>query len=193
MSAHWAYRVISGPTEEPLSLVTAKKHAKITIPDEDDQMDAWIRAARIQVEGDTNLKLMPQTLELALDAFPCDGSPLKIQTGPVQSVTSVKYYDSANPSVLQTLAASNYVVDVTSVPARIGLAATGQWPSSLRPFQPGLVTFVAGWTAAGLIPEPLLRAMALWIGWFSENRQPAAFERDAYDALITNHALYVAA
>lgn len=182
MSGHFAYSLITAPAIEPMSVAQAKAHLRLDVGDEDSLVASWIKAARQQVEQDSELKLLTQTWELALDCFPYDMEPINILTGPVQSVTSLKYYDHAN--VLQTHATTNYTVDVSSIPARIGLTWSGYWPTDLRLFQPGLIRFVAGWTSADQIPEPLIRAMALWIGWFSENREPTPFERSAYDALL---------
>ena len=202
---HWSYALVTAPTEEPMTLAMAKKHARIDIDDENDLVDSWVRAARQQVEQDTGLKLLTQTWDLALDSFPYTDEPIRIQTGPVQSVSFLKYYDFSG--TLQTWPTSNYTVDTSSVPARLGLTYGGIWPTNLRRFQPGLIEFVAGWASPALVPDALIRAMALWVGWFSEHREhemitpgrtgsagtPSLIERSAYDALIAPYVMYVAA
>jgi uncharacterized phiE125 gp8 family phage protein len=109
---------------------------------------------------------------------------------PLQSVTSVNQTDTNNNETVW--ASSNYVVDTASAPGRIGLSDIGSWPTGLRSFQPGRVRFVAGWTSPEEIPDSLRQAVALQIGWFSENREPKAIERDAYEQLIAPFSVFSA-
>jgi uncharacterized phiE125 gp8 family phage protein len=117
VSGHVTYALVTAPTEEPLSLADAKRHAHVDHDFEDGLFQSWIKTARQQVEQDTELKLLTQTWQQLRDDFPYDEAPITIDAGPVQSVTFLKYYDFAG--VLQTHAPSNYTVDVTSRPARL--------------------------------------------------------------------------
>lgn len=187
---HQAYVVSTAPTSEPISIDVAKRHLRIDGDDQNTEVQAWIRTARQQVERDTELALMTQTIDVSLDEFPygyCDYVVLNI--APIQSITYVKYYDSAGTQ--QTLASTNYVLDAASYPPRLGLAVNGVWPTSLRLFQPGTIRLVAGYTAASLIPDPLLHAMKLLIGCYSRDREPTPVERSTYERLLDGYAIRV--
>jgi uncharacterized phiE125 gp8 family phage protein len=169
-----------------IALAEAKLHARMTAADttEDAAVASWTKAAQQQVETDTGLKLLTQTYDLVGDAFPAGRRPIVLPFGPLQSVTSIKSYDSATPSVLQTLPASDYIADVSSVPGRIGLEAAATWPTDLREFQPVTVRVIVGYDALTKIPEALLQAVRLAIGWHSGNREPTLIETQSYDWLI---------
>lgn len=189
-AAHTGYSLFTAPVTEPLTIAQAKKHLRVDTDFEDDLVTSWIKTARQIVEADTELALITQTWELSLDAFPYGRCPIVINKGPLQAVTTVKYYDSAG--ALQTHASTNYLADLASRPPRIGLTDAGAWPSGLRQFQPGLIRFVAGYTAANLIPEPLVHAMRLIIGCLSEDREPSPVERGTYERLTEPFGIFVA-
>jgi uncharacterized phiE125 gp8 family phage protein len=178
---------VEGPTLQVFDVQGAKDHCRISGTAEDAQIQRWIEAATQKVEDDTNCKLLTQTWDLALDAFPVGSDALRLPFGPLQSVTHVKYTDSNG--VLQTLGASSYLVDTSAIPGRIGLADDGTWPSDLRIVQPGTVRAVFGWSAAHLVPLPLAQAVALQIAWFSEVRQPLETDWAAYDRLIAPYVI----
>jgi len=183
-----ATKWVAGPATEPLSLADAKAQCRLFSTDEDALVASWIVAARRKVEQDTSrVASVAQTWDLFLDAFPSERQPIVVPWPPLVSVTGVYATDASG--VETTLLPANYLVDTASEPGRLGLTGGGAWPSDLRIFQPGRVRFVAGYADAQ-IPEDLKRAMALLIGWFSENREPAAFERNVYDALIAPYVIY---
>jgi len=187
---HQAYVVSTAPTIEPLTLDIAKRHLRIDGDDQNADINAWIRTARMQVEKDTELALLTQTVDVSLDEFPFGfDSKIVLNVAPIQSVTYVKYYDTAG--VLQTLANTNYVLDAASQPPRLGLAVGGSWPTSLRTFQPGSIRVIAGYTTAATVPDPLLHAMKLLIGCYCRDREPTPAERSSYDRLLDGYALRV--
>src|SRR5262245_5941707 len=167
----------------------AKRHLKIDDDAQNTEVEVWIRTARQQVEKDTELALLTQTVDVSLDEFPWGYDALVLNIAPIQSITYIKYYDASG--TLQTWASTNYVVDTASIPPRVGLAVSGTWPSSLRTFQPGLIRLVAGYTSAPLVPDPLLHAMKLLIGCYSRDREPTSAERSTYDRLLDGYAIRV--
>jgi uncharacterized phiE125 gp8 family phage protein len=201
-AVHIATKLITAPTVEPFTVDEAKSHCRIDL--DDTNIVKWIKAARTKVEQDTGRALLPQTWDLFLDApwptavhwstlpWPsCAFSGIDVPYPPLASVTSINVTD---PSGAETVwNASNYLVDTASEPGRIALSDTGTWPTNLRMFQPIRVRFVAGWATPLLIPSDLLQAMALWVGWFSEHREPSAVEGDSYDGLIAQYVQFAAA
>lgn len=186
---HTALKIVAAPSVEPFDLGDAKRLLRIVSDDEDDDVKAFVRAARAQVERDTGRALLTQTWDLFLDDGPTSGW-VTVPRPPLQSVT-VNSTDTLGAESVWS--ASNYVVDTASEPGRIGLIDGGNWPSGLRTFQPMRVRFVAGWTTPELIPADLRAAVGLLVGWFAENRQPAPFEAAQYDRLIAPYVIFSAA
>jgi uncharacterized phiE125 gp8 family phage protein len=112
-------RTLAAPV---ITLADAKLHARIgaDVTAEDVPVANWTRSATRQVESDTGRALGPQTFDLAGDAFPASSGPILLPFGPLADVVSVKSYDTAG--VLQTMTATDYLADVSSIPGRIGLA-----------------------------------------------------------------------
>jgi uncharacterized phiE125 gp8 family phage protein len=190
-SVHFAQTLVTPPVEEPLSVSEAKSHLRSTTTAEDDQVWAWIRAAREQVERDADVALLTQTWDIALDGFPGGFGMLRLLKRPLQSVTWIRYTDAVG--VIQTLATNQYVLDTSSRTPRIGLTDIGSWPAvAVRQFQPVTVRVVVGWASAGLIPESLLQAVKMWLPPFQERRGMNDNERGAYDWLIASHQTFVA-
>jgi len=149
--------LVTAPSLEPLTLDQGKLRAGLewSVGDARDVlMTGFIQAARSKVEKDTGLALLTQTRDVYLDTIAGSSITLPAQSLPLQSVTSIKFTDTAG--VVNTLAATNYVVDLAS--GRIGLALGGAWPSDLRPFQPYVLRLVAGWASVALLQAeaPLL-------------------------------------
>lgn len=116
---------VLGPTAEPVSILGAKVHLRADHDDEDDAIGRMIGSAREYVEGWTKRRLVFQTLRVDLDTFPrC----IVLPVGPVRSVTSITYLDSAGDS--QTLAASAYQVDLRRERATIIPAPLTAWPTT---------------------------------------------------------------
>ena len=85
---------------------------------------------------------LPQTWDLWLDDWPCRDY-ISIPRPPMQSVASVKYYDTEN--VEHTMPATDYFVDVVSEPGRVSLGYSKLWPTeTLRPANAVCVRFTAG-------------------------------------------------
>ena len=171
-----------------LTLADAKLHTRLPadLTVEDVPVANWTRAATLQVEQDTSIELLPKTYDLVSDRFPPYGCPIELPFGPLLAVTSVQYYDSAD--VLQTMAAADYKADTARIPGRIGRATNASWPTDLRSFQPAIIRVIVGYASIGLVPEPLLQAVRLAIGWHAMNREPGPLERDSYDWLLAAYA-----
>lgn len=177
--------LFTAPVSEPLTLGEVRSHLRIDGAEDDVLLLSLIRAARQHVEEMSSRALLTQTWELTLDYFPgyrasadCWDSPLSAITLPrpiLQSVSSVKYVDTNG--TLQTLAITDYQVLSKSEPARIVPAYGLYWPPTR--YQPEAVTvrYIAGWTTAALVPQPIKQAMLLLIGHWFENREAVSLER----------------
>lgn len=178
----------SAPASEPVALSGSdglKAWLRVEHAASDDEITALGKAARLLVEKLTGRALVTQTWVLTLDNFPWPGgwqyvnSPaifpdphtIRVPKAPLQSVSSVEYYDLSD--TLTTLAASTYVVDATTDPGRIFLAMNKVWP--VTRLRPGAVriTFVAGYGAASAVPEDLKLAIKMCVAYWYENRGEA--------------------
>jgi uncharacterized phiE125 gp8 family phage protein len=128
-----------------------------------------ITAARKVAENITGRGFITQTWELVIDKFPA--KEIEIGMLPIQSITSVKYYDTAG--VLQTLSAStDYAADVDTLPGWVLPAQDFTWPDTLDMAQAVIVRFVAGYGAAGSSVPAEIR---MWISVRRRLQQPVGY------------------
>jgi len=186
-----AYKLKTAPAAEPVSSTEAKAHLRVDHTDDDTLIGTLIITARRFCEEYLNQSLITQTWYNYLNDF-YDGAIyyvyrgpfLMINKGPVQSITSIKYYDADD--VEQTLSTDYYHTDLSSQPARIEVSET---PETYDKLNAVTIEFVAGYGDAADVPEHIKHAMLLYIGHLYENRgdeghrtPPRAF----YDILNQN-------
>lgn len=167
------HTIITGPQAEPVSLSEVKKWLQLDdIASDDGLIVGLIAAARQNIEAETGVFMMEQTIEEYWDMLP-DYRLIELNFGPVQSVTSVKYLDNAG--AVQTFASSNYTVD-TANPARVVLNPSSSWPS-LGLFPSALIVrYVVGYDSADLVPNDLKAALLLKVRFLYDNREDMAMK-----------------
>lgn len=162
-------RLITGPTEEPITLGETKEHLRIDLEDDDMLVSAYIKAARELCETVTRTALVTQTWELVLDAFPASDR-IEIPLPPLVSVTSIKYTSSAD--VETTVTSTDYRVVTTPWPGYIVLKTGYSWPSTtLKEAEGVVIRFVAGYGTAISVPQSIKEGMLLYAGHLYENRE----------------------
>ena len=122
---------------------------------DDTQISAMCLAAQAMADRYANVSTFTQILELALDAFP-DG-PIKLDRGPVQSITSVKYIDLNGTE--QTLSNTLYALDSYSTPQWLTEAYDTEWPDTLGTVNAVKVRYMTGPSTL----DPAARAAILLI------------------------------
>lgn len=159
IEANWA--LVTGPTQEPLTLEEAKQHLAISQDDDNALLAAYLTAAREAAQQYMGRALFTQTWKMTLSDFADE--MLLPMAAPLASVTTVQYYDENG--VLQTLSTDSYTVDTVSEPGRVLLAAGQSWPSvqSDRRGPRVIVTYVCGWADVALIPELIKQGMRLYL------------------------------
>lgn len=161
--------VVAAPTIEPVTLAEAKAHLRVTATAEDALIDSYIATARQHLDGQygwMGRAFCSQTWDYKLDAFP---SVIHPPLAPVQSVTSIKYLDTAGAE--QTLATTEYRADLASEPARITEAYGKTWPSTYDVTHAVTARIIAGWTTVALVPEPIKLAVKLLVAHWYANRE----------------------
>lgn len=152
-------QIIQEPATEPLSLLEAKLHLRVDIPDDDALIAALISSVRQYAETLTRRAFIQQTWQYVIDSFPGPtmiGIPwgktftlpdhaIAIEKSRVQQVTAINYLDmSGNPQVMP---AATYIVDYSSEPCRITPVFGQIWPIPMPQIGACNVQFVAGYAA----------------------------------------------
>ena len=179
-----AIKIIVQPPAEPVTLAKAKEHLKIEPEDtiEDDFVTALIISAREFCEEIQNRSYVQRTIELTLDDWPrC--SEISLLRPPIQSVESVKYYDTENNEHIWD--AQYYFVDVDSEPGRIVPNYSQIFPTiTLRPINAIKIRYIAGYLPgepdsddnidyAVNVPQKVKQAILLLVGYWHSNREAA--------------------
>ncbi|MFQ5535459.1 MAG: head-tail connector protein [Sphingomonadales bacterium] len=190
-----ALSLVTAPAAEPITLAEAKDHLRITGTDDDVYITRLIAAARQHVDGSDGIlgrALITQTWDLFLPKFPAE---IRVPLPPLQSVTSIKYIDAGG--ITQTLAASEYTVDVKRQPGRIVEAFGKSWPATRDVPNAVEVRFDAGYGLADSdVPEPIRHALLFFIAHLFERREPVvtgttvAKIPDAADALLASYRIH---
>lgn len=177
------------PTVEPITLPEAKEHLRVLTSDDDSYISSLIKPTRKKVEYDLRRALITQTWIMYLDDFPVGGNLIRIPYPPLQEISSIKYYDTAN--VQQTWSSDEYEEDIYSEPARVGLVSGYPWPSTYDRLNAIEITFVAGYgDAATDVPGTIIQAMKFLLAHYYENREattdgrPITSVKMAYENLI---------
>lgn len=158
------------PPAAALTLEQLRRHCRIDPPDSaneaDDDLEAGLAAATAYAQHYTGISIGSQTLELALDEFPAAG--MQLPQGPVTSITSVSYVDTAGDT--QTLSSSLYSLDDYSCPQWLLPAVDTDWPDTYATANAVKVRYVAG---AGTLDAAVGQALRLLVGLYFDNRNGA--------------------
>lgn len=201
-------RLVTGPTDEPVSVIEARQRLRIDTDAADADIDLMIRSARMEIDGFTGLlgrALITQTWDLGLPYFP--SGPIKLPLPPCQSVVSVTYYDAAD--ALQTVSPADYrLVDRGDAPSILEPTTT-TWPdaggSSLQgisnrdPFDPDAIwygrtdpvtiRFVAGWDGPENVPEPIRTWLLARVGALFAQPEMASVQVQVYNVPFYDYLL----
>lgn len=186
-----SYKLITAPSEEPVSLAEAKAHCRVDGTSDDTLITALIVAAREQVEHKTGRAFCTQTWELVLDAFP---AAFALRKAPTQSLVSLKYLDV--DGVEQTLDPADTLLDKDSEPGYLTPAYGKTWPESYAVPNAVRVRYVCGYGAAAAVPQSIKSWMLLAIGTMYAQRetivagQVSALPDDFWHRLLDPFVIY---
>ena len=135
---------------------------------EDDQLTAWIKAVRQQVEEELWRALITQTWEGYLDEWPSQRF-IYIPKPPLQTV-AITYRNEDDAAYDNTF--TGFITDAISEPGYIMLDTGESWPGeTLYPVNGVKITFVCGYGAAATdVPYPIRAAMLVMIHDLYEHR-----------------------
>lgn len=141
---------------------------------EDTLLSSYITAAREYGEDVTGRAFATQTLEMLMDNFP--SGDIELEMPPLQTVTSIKYKDSAATETTMTVT-TQYLADADRNIGRIVLPYGISWPSFVvYPVNPIRIRYVAGYTTD--FPKIFKNAMLLHIGLMNKYRDVGVPDED---------------
>jgi len=185
--------VVTGPAVEPVSVADVIQHLRLDADTNEDEVEAYIKAAREWVENYTGRAFINRTLRLSIDGIDEVDIPLwegwktgpdislrkrdlLIPKPPLYSVTSITTYDDDDNGTV--FAASKYYVDKAREPGRVFLRNGEVWPTALRVSNAVEIVYVAGYgTTAGAVPASVVFAMKALAAWLYEHRGEEAPEK----------------
>lgn len=177
-------RLITPPATEPVSVSTAKAFLRVDHSSEDTLITSLIKSAREDGERFSRRAFITQTWDLILDEIEC-GKPLPIYRPPLQSVTSIKYVDSAG----QEHAWTDFVVDTSSEP---GTVIFNSLPGDdLRESGAWIIRFVAGYgNSESNVPERIKNVILGLVAHWYENRETLGVPDGIRDAFLAERVVW---
>jgi uncharacterized phiE125 gp8 family phage protein len=164
-------KLVTPPQTEPVTLDQLKSQLRFDLSDDsmNGTLSPILLAAREWCEGFQNRAYITQTLELALDQWPCRNE-IQLPRPPLQSLTSIKYTN--HESVEVTWQSTNYIVDDYSQPAELVKGRNISWPSVCLTAVNGIkIQYVAGYADAAKVPAKTKQAIILLASHWFENGQ----------------------
>lgn len=174
--------VKTAPGQLPFAVSTALRHIR-ALEDDADLVELYCRAAVQTVEDYTGRALLRTVYTAQLDAWPDFGCQRGILPGPASrnldtivlprsplvAIGSVKYYPE-DGGAQATWDATNYRADIRSLPGRLVLAESYEFPAIAVRADAVEVEFTAGeGTAEGEVPAPLLMCALTLARHFFDN------------------------
>ena len=155
------------PAEALVSTDDAKLFLHVDADTEDDLIDELVSAATNYAEIAIAQQFVTATRDFYGNVFP-NRDYIEVDLPPLQSVTYVKYYDTAGD--LQTFSSDNYSVDTIRKPGRINLGYGQSWPSTYAIPNAIQVRAVCGYGDAADVPENIVLAVKTLLHDYHENR-----------------------
>lgn len=183
-------KLVTPPAVEPVSLLEAKRQARIDGDDDDAFVAALIVAARQWAESYTGRAFITQTWQLWLDDAPGSGDELAfgvsdlsragaeagyilLPRAPLLAVTDVQTFDESD--VATAWPSANYYVDTAHEPGRLALRAGAVWPVPTRAANGLMIEYAAGYGAdADAVPEAIKTAIRQLVAHWYEHRGEAS-------------------
>lgn len=162
------YKRTVDSTTEPVTLTEAKAFLEIDHSDRDTLITSLIKAARKWCENYMQRSIFTQTWALTMDILP-GTDVIELLRGPVQSIVTFKYYDSANSLQTWTDDNSNFRLDISGDIARI--QSVNGWPTVYDRKGAIEITYLAGEDTATAISEDIEHAIKMKVSDMYEIRQ----------------------
>lgn len=181
--------LVTPPAVPLITRDEVKAYSRIDGGDEDALIEVLIAAATAWLDGWRGILGRALVNQTWRQDFACFEPRMVLPLGPVQSIVSVKYYDSAN--VLQTASSALYsLVTGAGGEGRVVLNSAQSWPGVYDRDDPVQITYVAGYGAAAADVDGAIRQAALMmVGHWYAVREPVIVGAAVSEVPLTVEAL----
>lgn len=156
---------------------------------EDSLIDSELAAAQDYVQGIIGKQLLTATYDYKLPRFPSPYGPVELPRLPLQSVTSVKYYNTEGTLTTMTVTTEYTTQAGTDHAKGYVLPAYGLcWPQTRGYDRDVVIRFVCGYGLAAAVPDVIKQQIKLIVHHWFYNRGAIACGNQtraqlAFDAL----------
>lgn len=178
----------TAPATRIISTAEAKAHLRVDGSDEDDLIAGLVLSAEKYLDGYTGILGRALVTQTWSESRPWFDYRIPLRVMPVQSITSVQYYDADGNS--QTVSSDVYRLHTGGNGPYLVQVDGKSWPGGTRSRDDAVtVTYVCGYGDASTdVPQPIIQAALMLVAHWFENRgvvgkvsQPLKY---AVDALI---------
>ena len=170
LSCHHSLELVDAPLITPITLAEVKAQLRVEHDDDDTMLTRLIdvAVAYTDVRGALGQAMITQKWGQWIDSTPPQSVSLIL--GPVQGVTSVKYYDTDGN--LQTDDINNYEVFGTQFATKISPKSGFSWPVAQDRQDAIKIEYEIGYgDAATDVPQTIRHALMLMVGHWYDNRE----------------------
>lgn len=177
----------TGPITTALTLQTLKNQIKPASSDDDTYLTHLLESVTAYAEACTQTRYITQTHTVYMDSFPSNGI-IELPLSPLQSVVSIKYYDTAGTQ--QTWDSANYRVSSASRIPR--LQAVDSFPSTQDRIDAVEIEIIVGYGDADTdIPKDIQNAIILMCRYLYDNpADPVKAKQTAADLFLMKNRVY---
>ena len=170
----------TAPTVTPLTVAQCRPMMRLpsTETGHDDELESLLKAARDKLQDDTGITLINTTYT---QEQPCFDEPIQLTRRPVSSITSIKYYDTANSQ--QTLSTDVYELDTQR--QQIVLKPDQVYPAIYDRWDAIEIIYVAGYGAAATDVKAVFQRMLILLMRYDFDGDD--FHLTAYESLLGNY------
>ena len=170
LACHNSLEIVDAPLITPITLAEVKEQLRVEATDDDTMLTRLIdvAVAYTDVRGALGQAMITQKWGQWIDSTPPQSVNLIL--GPVQGVTSVKYYDTDGN--LQTDDINNYEVFGTQFATKISPKSGFSWPVAQDRQDAIKIEYEIGYgDAATDVPQTIRHALMLMVGHWYDNRE----------------------
>jgi uncharacterized phiE125 gp8 family phage protein len=163
----WSLKRTTPPATEPVTLEALKSNLHITHGYQDDTLNSYIKAGRVQAEDYQRRSYITQKWDIVLDSFP--SGEICLLRGPVQEVESVTITDIDGNETLMDL--TDFIILTDNTPGRMKLKNTAVWPPvTLQEIGGVRIRYITGVDEASGVPADVKHAIIIFASFQDENR-----------------------
>jgi uncharacterized phiE125 gp8 family phage protein len=171
---NWHLELVTPDTAYPVTLDETRQHLGVAAGDDDDRLQTYIAAVTAWAEKAVRggIAIMTQTWDYKANDFPRGSSNLTLPNPPLQSVTSVTYFDTSGTQQTLIEGTDFRVLTPWKHNGFLEPIDDAYWPEVDDDRSDAVtIRFVAGYTSRSNVPENLKHAIKMMISHWNENRE----------------------